>query len=116
MLQQSQKELILTSEYSVVVLGKGSDFVLLRCSGDDASDIAEARDAAQRGMAFFGVLAYRDGEAVADITPDNIGAVYVMLHAGLAFSLLVCDRLKRQQTDDFLRFAEGLHSLNDTRD
>ncbi len=33
------------------------------------------------------------------------------MFAGLAFAHLVVDRLKQQQTDDFVRFASGLHSL-----
>ena len=96
MLQESQRQLILESEFTVVVLGKGEDFVLLRCN-DDASDVAEARDAGQRGMTFCGVLALtQDGQLKADISPDNTGAVYTMKFAGLAFVHLVVDRLKSQ--------------------
>jgi hypothetical protein len=72
MLQESQRQLIRESEFTVVVLGKGQDFVLLRCN-DDASDVAEARDAGQRGMGFCGVLALtQDGQLKADINPDNL--------------------------------------------
>jgi hypothetical protein len=117
MLQESQQQLMLESEFTVIVLGKGEDFVLLRANGDDNdSDVAEAADAAQRGMKFCGVLALtQDGEPKADLNPANPGAIYTMMFAGLAFVHLVVDRLKRQQTDDFVRFAEGLHGLEDLR-
>jgi hypothetical protein len=117
MLQESQRQLIRESEFTVVVLGKGEDFVLLRANGnEDDSDISEAADAGQRGMSFCGVLALtQDGQLKADINPANLSATYTMCFAGLAFVHLVADRLKGQQTDDFLRFAEGLHRLEDPR-
>jgi hypothetical protein len=117
MLQESQRQLIRESEFRVVVFGRGEDFVLLRCNGDDDdSDVAEAADAAQRGMSFCGVLALtQDGQLKADLNSANLSAIYTMTFAGLAFVHLVADRLKGQQTDDFLRFAEGLHRLEDPR-
>jgi hypothetical protein len=115
MLRETQRQLILTSEYSVVVFGKGDDFTLLKCN-DDASDVSEARDASQRGMRFCGVLALtEDGQAKADISPTNPAAVYTMMLAGFSFALMVADRMKQKQTDNFVRFAEGLHSLDDRR-
>src|SRR5258708_8210058 len=98
MLQESQRQLIRESEFTVVVLGKGEDFVLLRANGNDEdSSVADARDAGQRGMRFCGVLAFtQDGQLKADMNPANTGAVYTMVFAGLAFVHLVAARLKSQ--------------------
>ena len=98
MLQESQRQLMLESEFTVIVFGKGEDFVLLRANGDDNdSDVSGAADAAQRGMKFCGVLALtQDGQPKADLNPDNPGAIYTMMFAGLAFVHLVADRLKSQ--------------------
>ena len=117
MLQESQRQLIRESEFTAIVFGKGEDFVLLRCNGDEGdSSIDEAKNAGERGMLFCGVLALvEDGQFKADISPTNPTAVYTMAFAGLAFVHLVADRMKRQQTDDFVRFAEGLHRLDDPR-
>jgi hypothetical protein len=117
MLQESQRQLILHSEFTALVFGRGEDFVLLRvnCDGDD-SDISEAKSAGERGMVFCGVLALtEDEQAKADISPTNPAAVYTMMLAGFSFALMVADRMKRKQTDDFVRFAEGLHRLEDSR-
>src|SRR5882762_5011406 len=102
MLQESQRQLILTSAFRVIVFGKGEDFVLLRTNGtDDDSDVAEAADAVQRGMHFCGVLALtEDGQLKADANPANPGAIYTMMFAGLAFVHLVADRLKAQPKSD----------------
>jgi hypothetical protein len=119
MLQESQRQLIRESEFTVVVLGKGEDFVLLRANGyDNDSDVSEARDAGQRGMSFCGVLALTDdGQLKADINPANIGAVYTMTFAGLAFVHLVAERLKSQEhpKSDSAEFLERLFALPDTR-
>jgi hypothetical protein len=116
MLQESQRQLILNSEFTALVLGKGEDFVLLRCNGnDDDSEMSEARNAGERGMVFCGVLALEDGQLKADISPTNPAAVYTMMLAGLAFTPMIADRMKRKQTDDFVRFAEVLHRLDDPR-
>jgi hypothetical protein len=119
MLQESQRQLIRESEFTVVVFGKGEDFVLLRCNGnDDDSDIAEARDAAQQGMSFCGVLAFtQDGQLKADINPANSGAVYTMVFAGLAFVHLVAARLKSQARpkNDSVEWLTALLALEDPR-
>jgi hypothetical protein len=116
MLQESQRQLILHSEFTALVFGKGEDFVLLRvnCDGDD-SDISEAKNAGERGMVFCGVLGLEDGQPKADISPTNPAAVYTTMLAGLSFALMVADRMKQKQTDDFVRFAEGLYRLDDRR-
>jgi hypothetical protein len=116
MLQESQRQLILHSEFTALVFGRGADFVLLRCNGDDNdSEMSEAKKAGERSMVFCGVLALEDGQLKADISPTNTATMYAMMHAGVAFTLMVADRIKRKQTDDFVRFAEGLHRLDDTR-
>ena|SRR5437660_1188586 len=118
MLQETQKQLILNSEFTALVFGKGEDFVLLRCNGDDNdSEMSEAKNAGERGMGFCGVLALtEDGQLKADVSPTNPAAMYTTMLAGLAFTLMVADRMKPKQRDDFVRFAEGLHRLDDTRD
>jgi hypothetical protein len=113
MLQESQRQLILQSELSVVVFGKGEDFALLRCN-EPASGIEEAHDAGQRGMTFCGVLGLTEDGPKADICP-NPEALSIMMLAGFEFALMVAARMKRKQTDDFVRFAEGLHRLPDER-
>ncbi len=117
MLQESQRQLIRESEFTVVVLGKGEDFVLLRCNGnDDDSDVAEARDAGERGMRFCGVLALtQDGQLKADIDPRNISAVYTMTFARLAFVHLVADRLKQKPKGDGVEWLTRLFVMPDTR-
>src|SRR5437762_3508511 len=100
MLQESQRQLILHSEFTALVFGKGEDFVLLRANcDDDDSDISEAKNAGERGLDFCGVLALtEDGQLKADISPTNPAAAYTMMLAGLAFTPMVADRMKRKQT------------------
>jgi murein tripeptide amidase MpaA len=120
MLQESQRQLIRESEFTVVVFGKGEDFVLLRCNGDDNDyqhDLLKANDAGERGMAFCGVLALADdGQLKADISPTNPAAVYTMMFAGLAFVHLVADRLKAQAKNDSAEWLTRLFLVPDTRD
>lgn len=105
-----QEQLAFDSEIAFGVLGRAGEFTLIPLAGDE--DGALTVEAFARGHRYCGVLAVVDGQAAAKCEPD-MDAVYTMMHAGLAFAQMVADRLKPK--NDFVRFAEGLFRLSDTR-
>jgi hypothetical protein len=113
MLQESARHLMQQSEFTVIVFGKGEDFVLLQANGNDEdSELSEAEDAGRRGMKFCGVLALTNEGPKADIAPDNLSAVHTMMFAEAAF-VRVVDRLKPK--DDSVEWLTRLFVLPDTR-
>jgi hypothetical protein len=115
MLTADQKQLILESEFSAIVLGRGEEFVIVRLQCDD--DDATGHEAIAQGLRFCGVLAMRDGAPVAKVEPSNPGAIYTMMFAGLRFAHMVVERERpRTRTKgDSVDFLSRLFALDDPR-
>ena len=111
MLKEDQRQLILVSELSAIVLGRGDRFVIIRLQCDD--DDAAGQEAITEGMRFCGILALRGGEPVAAVEYDNPTAIYTMMCAGLRFAHLVEGRA--QPKGDGAEFLSRLFALDDPR-
>jgi hypothetical protein len=97
-LDAQQKELILTSELSALVFGRGEDFVLFRLDKEEQDETIH-QQIAERRLNFCGVFGFRNGEAIALLATDNPSAAYPACFAGLAFARIVADRLKEPRGD-----------------
>ena len=77
------EQLVSTAEYSVAVMGRAGQFLLV----DLAGPIDEAREvAAQLGYRFCGTLAVRGGVPSAAVQPQDPDALYTLLLASLRFA------------------------------
>lgn len=103
------------SEFTVCVLGKGEDFVLVPVSGDASSGETLCEYAAARGFSYCGCMGVVNGKAAAKSLPD-LDSAFTMMHAAFAFASLAADRLKRPEGGDFVEWANRLWSLPDPRD
>ena len=88
----AQEQLVFDSEISVAVIGRAGDFVLIDLT--DNIDDAVVETARARRFGYCGVLALINGEPVAKCESDA-DAVYTMMHAGLAFTRMMADKLSK---------------------
>ncbi len=106
------ERLVVDSEMSTAVLGRGSEFILVDLSGETDAAMEAAR---ARGFSYCGCLAVVNGQATAQPEPDA-DAMLTMLYAGLAFAHLVADRLTPPQPkSDSVEWLTRLYALPDTR-
>jgi len=106
----AQQQLVWDSEISVVVLGKGTEFVLVPLGepGPIPKEITE--DAKRRGLRFCGVLGrFKDGSAGMECEPD-VESMSVMARACFGFAGLL-----ERQTGDSAEWLKKLWTLPDTR-
>ena len=107
LLTDAQKRLILDADTSALVFGAAGEFVLIM--GDEL-----AADAIARGYRFCGVMGVTaEGQASA-LCQQDIDYIYTMMHASLEFAARYATLTKAREAD-FLRFAEGLYGLEDSR-
>ena len=107
----AQEQLVLDSEKAVCVLGNGSAFMLVELD----REVESAKEAAiERGFEYCGVMCVVRGQAVAQCEPRP-DCWLTMMHAALAFTQLVADRLRPHPKGDALAWLEALYRLPDTR-
>jgi hypothetical protein len=108
--KDANEQLILDSEISVVVLGRGERFFLFR-SGE--TTLEEAQTVARlNGYTYCGVIGVTDGEAKV-VCESDAASLRTMLHAGLAFAGMIAESLKQNQLS--ADFCERLYALPDPR-
>jgi hypothetical protein len=108
----AQEQMVMDSEISVGVLGKGADFVLIPIE-DGPIDEAATEDALSKGYVYCGVMGVKNGQPGVKCEP-NPDAVFTMMHAALAFAQQVAEMLRPK--GDELEFLERLYRLQDGRE
>lgn len=94
------------------VMGRGEEFALVPLPASDAEMDKALESALAKGLSYCGVLGFKDGQSA--VRCEHPAAIYTMMHAGLAFSHLIAQALRRQQ-GDAVDWLERLHSLPDSR-
>jgi hypothetical protein len=110
-----QQQLVSDSAFSVCVLGRGQEFVLVPLDRD--IDSATTKMVTEKCFIPCGVMGIlKTGEARAAVAPGmDAESLTIMMRAGLVFAQLAADRLRPTPKDDFVQFAESLFALEDER-
>jgi hypothetical protein len=112
----AHEQLVIESEISFAVVGKGENFILVRLDSEGAPlDEAAIENARERDFAYCGVLGVKDGNVGVQFAPDNPTALYTMMFAGLAFAHEVADRLRPQPKGDAVEWLKALFAMKDSR-
>jgi hypothetical protein len=116
MFDNTHRQLILESDLSVIVMGKGEEFIIVRLDGTDEYDEITKAEIAAKGYSFCGVLGLKDGQPCASCNSrGDLAVVHLMMLAGMTFAHVVVDRLKDQAKRESASWLERLYSLPDTR-
>ncbi len=110
----AMKQLVEDAEFSVGVLGRAGEFVLVPLSEPEQLPKEILDDANHRGFRFCGVLALVNGKPSVKSEPD-LDALYTVMHASMAFAQRVADKIKREKEGDAVDWLENLYHLPDSR-